>query len=140
LLAIAVSGWLLIGCARPAKTPILVTKEAKTPVCVERVDCSEPVAVDGHCGDVVTECTGQTVACACAEGLECVRQSCRVPPEPDPECRPDRSNCHYRLDSPCGQVETQCPGVFVECGCNYGLSCAGGYCVPPQRACDPVSF
>lgn len=36
----------------------------------------------------------------------------------------------------CGELG--CPGATLHCGCRYGLSCQGGVCMPPQRACDPL--
>jgi hypothetical protein len=47
--------------------------------------------------------------------------------------------CRGRQRSSCGVVSSGCPGTTIICGCESGLSCEDGVCMPEHRACDPMS-
>lgn len=57
-----------------------------------------------------------------------------------PTCVPKerREVCRYGNGSLCGDIPSGCPGTTISCGCDWGLSCQGGICMPPHQACDPI--
>ena len=61
-------------------------------------------------------------------------------PSADPTCVPRARQevCYYRYGSQCGAVPSGCPGTTIPCGCDWGLSCQDGICMPEHPTCDPV--
>jgi len=53
------------------------------------------------------------------------------------QCVPIRHCPDGQADDPCGQLG--CPGATRRCGCQRGLACLRGTCVPRRQPCDPIN-